>query len=62
LRVLDPLKQQADFFSVASVGVGLRVELLKHLKGDVLGALPLISGTGTRADRPQLTFSVKSEF
>jgi hemolysin activation/secretion protein len=69
-HVVDPLPQQTGFFDLASVGLGLRLELFKHLSGDVAGAIPLISGPttplmktpATRSDRPRLTFSLKSEF
>jgi phosphoribosylformylglycinamidine synthase len=62
LRVLDPLAQQADFFTLASAGLGMRLELFKHLKGDVVAAVPLISGPATRSDHPRVTFSLKSDF
>jgi len=62
LSVRDHLPDQAAFFSLASVGFGLRLQLFKYIKSDVLGALPLISGTTTHRDRPQVTFSLKSDF
>ncbi len=62
LRVLDPLPSQTDMFSLASAGAGLRVELLRHLKGEVALAAPLIAGAATHVDRPRATFSLKSDF
>ncbi len=62
LSVLDPLAGQKDFFTLASAGLGMRVELFKHLNGDVAGAVPLIDGPVTNRDRPRVTFSLKSEF
>jgi hemolysin activation/secretion protein len=62
LRVQDPLAGQASSFSLASVGGGLRVTMLRHIKADVALALPLISGAATRANHPRATFSLKSDF
>jgi hemolysin activation/secretion protein len=62
LRVQRALAQQTDFFTLASSGVGLRLELLRHLQGDVSVAFPLIEGLATHSDRPHVTFSVKSEY
>jgi hemolysin activation/secretion protein len=59
---LDPLHEQTHFFPLASAGFGLRIALLRYLKGDVALAMPLISGAATHADRPRATFSLKSEF
>lgn len=57
-----PLPGQKSDFDLASSGVGMRVELFKHFKGDLAGAMPLIAGPSTSTDHPRLTFSVKSEF
>ena len=62
LNVLAPLPDQTDTFDLASAGLGLRVQLLRYVRGEVAVAVPFIDGTVTRADRPRATFSVKSEF
>jgi hemolysin activation/secretion protein len=62
LQVLSPLPQQTDFFDLYSGGVGMRFQILKHLSGEAVVAVPLTDGVATRADRPRATFSVKSEF
>ncbi len=59
---LQPLPGQAPFYPLSSAGLGLRMEILKHLKGEVAVAVPFLSGPATHADRPRATFSVKSEF
>ena len=59
---LDPLAEQTHFFPLASAGIGLRIALLKYIKGDVAVAVPFITGVATHADRPRATFSLKSEF
>jgi hemolysin activation/secretion protein len=60
--VLQPLPEQAQFFALASAGVGLRLELLRHIRGEVALAVPFISGPATHAYTPRATFTVKSEF
>jgi hemolysin activation/secretion protein len=60
--VLQPLPAQAKFLPLASAGAGLRVELLRHLKGEVALAVPFISGAATHADRPRATFTLRSDF
>jgi len=60
--VLQPLPEETSFLPLASAGVGLRLELLRHLKGDVALAVPFISGAATHAYTPRATFSLKSEF
>lgn len=62
LNVIAPLPDQTDLFELASAGLGLRVQLLKYVRGEVAVAVPFIDGTATRADRPRATFSLKSEF
>jgi len=62
LQVLSPLAEQADFFDLYSVGLGVRFQILKHLSGETDVAVPLTSGVVTHADRPRATFSVKTEF
>ena len=60
--VLQPAAQQAKFFSLASAGVGLRLELLRHITGEVALAVPFITDAATHADRPRATFTLKSDF
>ncbi len=60
--VLDPLPDQTYYFALYSVGLGLRFDLLRHLKGDVVLATPLTDGVATKKYRPRATFSLKSEF
>jgi len=62
VRVLDPLAGQSNMFELASAGLGLRIGVLKHLKGDIVVAVPFLSGVATHADTPRTTFSLKSEF
>ncbi|MBV9512267.1 MAG: ShlB/FhaC/HecB family hemolysin secretion/activation protein [Caulobacteraceae bacterium] len=62
VHVLLPATEQTANFHLASLGLGLHVELLKHLSGDVLGAVPLTKGVVTHRDKPRLTFSLKSDF
>jgi len=60
--LLQPLPGQTRFFALDSAGMGLRLTLLQHLKGDVAVGVPFISGSVTPADRPRVTFSLKSDF
>lgn len=62
LWVIDPLSGQTPYFDLYSVGLGLRFEILKYLKGDVALATPLTGGVVTPKYRPRATFSLKSEF
>jgi hemolysin activation/secretion protein len=59
---LQPLHGQTQAFTLESAGMGLRVTLLRHLKGDVAVGVPFIAGAATHADRPRVTFSLKSDF
>ena len=62
VRVRNPLAGQQRFFSLVSAGAGVRLDMLRHLKGDVGGGVPLIDGADRRAGQPQIIFSVKSDF
>ncbi len=62
VNVIAPLQDQTEEFDLASTGLGLRLQLLRYLKGELAVAVPLIDGSQTRAYRPRATFSVKSEF
>jgi hemolysin activation/secretion protein len=61
-KILDPLPEQQASFSLASVGVGTRVELADHLSGTVDVALPLITSVVTQADQPRVEFRVWVHF
>ncbi len=61
-KILDPLAEQQASFSLASVGVGTRVELADHLSGTVDVALPLITSVVTQADQPRVEFRVWVHF
>jgi len=60
--VLQPAPDQTQAFPLASAGLGLRLAILRHLRGDLAVGVPFLSGVATHADRPRATFSVKSEF
>ncbi len=61
-KILDPLPEQQASFSLASVGVGTRVELIDHLSGSIDVALPLITSVVTQADQPRVEFRVWVHF
>jgi hemolysin activation/secretion protein len=61
-KILDPLSQQQAIFSVASTGIGTRVQLINHLNGSVDVALPLLTSINTRADQPRVEFRVWVQF
>jgi hemolysin activation/secretion protein len=62
LKVLDPLPGQQDEFGLASVGLGTRILVFRHLRGDVAVAWPLERSVATKPHQPRAVFSVKSEF
>jgi hemolysin activation/secretion protein len=62
VQVVAPLPAQTDFFDLYSTGAGVRFQLLKYLKGEADIGVPLTAGAVTRADKPRISFSVKSEF
>ncbi|MBA3811843.1 MAG: ShlB/FhaC/HecB family hemolysin secretion/activation protein, partial [Caulobacteraceae bacterium] len=62
LRVIDPLPEQTDVFALYSAGLGVRFQVLKYLRGDLVLALPLVDGAVTKMGQPRAVFSVKSEF
>jgi hemolysin activation/secretion protein len=61
LRLYDALPDQDDSFSLASIGIGTRVELLDALNGTVEFALPLLSGGVSRDDSQWVLFRVWGE-
>jgi hemolysin activation/secretion protein len=62
VRTQSALPGQTTSSDLVSSGVGMHLEMLRHFKGDLIGAVPFIAGAATPADHPRLTFSVKSEF
>lgn len=62
LWVQDPLADQQDRFTLYSVGVGSRMQLLDHIKGDLVIGWPLRDGPVHDYAHPYAFFSVKSEF
>lgn len=62
LWVLDPLPDQQDKFTLYSVGVGSRMQLFDHIKGDLVIGWPLRDGPVHDYAHPYAFFSVKSEF
>ena len=62
LAIDDPLPEQQTRFTLASVGVGTRLKLLKYLNGSLDAGLPLSRGQQTEAYRWLLTFRVWAEF
>jgi hemolysin activation/secretion protein len=62
LKVLEPLASQLADFDLLSVGVGSRLLVYRHLRGDVAVAWPLLRTQATPRYHPRAVFSVKSEF
>ncbi|HWA92173.1 MAG TPA: ShlB/FhaC/HecB family hemolysin secretion/activation protein [Rhizomicrobium sp.] len=60
--VLDRLPEQRSVFSLSSIGIGTRMDLLSHLSGNVLMGMPLRNGVATKAWHPTLEFSASTEF
>lgn len=60
--VLQPQPEQREEFFLYSAGLGTRVQLLKHLNGEVVAAFPLRNGPNRTDGRPYFTFSLKAEF
>lgn len=62
VSLINPLPDVQSRFNIASIGGGLRVKLLGHFSGEVLGSYPLLTTTDTQRGDPRVTFSVKGEF
>ena len=62
LKLRDPLPEQESSFTLASFGVGTRVQLFEHLNGSIDAAIPLTSQSQTRAHDLRLSFRVWTEF
>ncbi|MBB1593426.1 ShlB/FhaC/HecB family hemolysin secretion/activation protein [Achromobacter sp. UMC46] len=62
LRLRDPLPEQDSSFSLASVGLGTRLQVLDWLSGSLDWGYPLKDGPNTRKHDPRLNFSVRASF
>lgn len=58
----EPLPEQESRFSLASFGVGSRMQLFHYVNGSVDLAIPMTSLTETRAYRPFLSFRIWADF
>jgi hemolysin activation/secretion protein len=62
LSVRDTLPEQDAHFTLASIGVGSRLQLLDHLNGSVDLAVPLIGQSETTPRDPRVSFRVWADF
>ena len=62
LRLHDPLPEQEDEYSLASVGLGTRASLSKWLSGSLDWGYPLLDGPNTQKQDSRLHFSVQATF
>ncbi|NMK50363.1 ShlB/FhaC/HecB family hemolysin secretion/activation protein [Achromobacter sp. Bel] len=62
LRLRDPLPEQDASYSLASVGLGTRLQVLDWLSGALDWGYPLKDGPNTRKHDPRLNFSVRASF
>ncbi|RKP57929.1 ShlB/FhaC/HecB family hemolysin secretion/activation protein [Pararobbsia silviterrae] len=62
LWLLSPLPEQVSTFTLASAGVGTRVQMFKYTNADLELAFPLKSMTFTKAYSPHLDFFVRASF
>ncbi|MBT2372645.1 ShlB/FhaC/HecB family hemolysin secretion/activation protein [Pseudomonas fluorescens] len=62
LRLHDPLPEQEDEYSLASVGLGTRASLSKWLSGSLDWGYPLLNGPNTQKQDSRLHFSVQATF
>lgn len=60
--VLDRLPEQRSVFSLSSLGIGARLDLLSHFTGNLMMGMPLRSGVATKAWHPTFQFSATTEF
>lgn len=60
--IIDPLPEQQSNFSLASVGIGSRLQLINHLNGAIDVALPLITSVTTKAEQVRVEFRVWVQF
>ncbi|MGV3510844.1 MAG: ShlB/FhaC/HecB family hemolysin secretion/activation protein [Novosphingobium sp.] len=54
--------EQARDFTLVGAGGGLRIQLFRHLSGNVIAGVPLVAGPVSKKGDPRVTFQVKSEF
>ena len=62
VRVRRPLPDQTGDFSLVSVGGGGRVQLFRHIHGEVAYGVALTDGSATSVGDGQIVFSVKADF
>ena len=62
LRLRDPMPEQDASYSLASVGLGTRLQVLDWLSGSLDWGYPLKDGPNTRKHDPRLNFSVRASF
>ncbi|MCX5592590.1 ShlB/FhaC/HecB family hemolysin secretion/activation protein [Alcaligenes endophyticus] len=62
VRLLDPLPEQEHDFSLASIGLGTRMQVLNWLSANFDWAYPLKDGAYTERHKPRLHFSVRASF
>ncbi|AUA59062.1 Heme/hemopexin transporter protein huxB precursor [Achromobacter spanius] len=62
LRLRDPLPEQDASYSLASLGLGTRLQVLDWLSGSLDWGYPLKDGPNTRKHDPRLNFSVRANF
>ncbi|WP_332611659.1 ShlB/FhaC/HecB family hemolysin secretion/activation protein [Achromobacter sp. ESBL13] len=62
LRLRDPLPEQDSRYSLASVGLGTRLQMIDWLSGSLDWGYPLKDGPNTRKHDPRLNFSVRASF
>jgi hemolysin activation/secretion protein len=62
LRLRDPLPEQDASYSLASVGLGTRLQVLDWLSGSLDWGYPLKDGPNTKKHDPRLNFSVRASF
>jgi hemolysin activation/secretion protein len=58
----EPLAGQKPSYNMASTGGGVRLRLLNHLNGEVLGAVALEDGATTKAGSARVLFRVYGDF
>jgi len=62
LTINDPLPEQQQKFTLASVGAGTRVKFVDHVNGSLDAGVPLLAGVQTSPDDILLTFRVWADF
>jgi len=62
LWIKDPLPRNPAFYQLAGTGAGMRLQILKHLTGELDLGFPLYSQGTTTAGHPRLDFRMAYEF